>query len=98
MDKRYRDLKEYMLGRWPVCEVCMVRPSVEVNHCLYHKHGGIYDGPENCQMVCPECRETQKDNAIHNRDNHWKKRIAEGYDMEAWNNLVPVSRRKRYGI
>ena len=95
--KQYKALKDYLLQQYPICECCRKNRSQEVNHCLIHKHGGIYDTPENCQAVCPICRETQADNSIENRDRHWDKRVAEGYDMIGWNDKVPDSRRKNWG-
>ena len=96
MNKAYRQFKEQMLRRYPMCDVCGQRPGKEINHCLYHKHGGIYDTPENCQIVCPECRETQKDNSRENREKHWTKRVSEGYEMVAYNQCVPEYMRVGY--
>lgn len=82
-------LKQALLAAYPLCEVCGVRPSIEVNHCLYHKHGGIYDDFENCQAVCHECHLTGKAHTRANKQAHYDKRKAEGYNMKEWNEDVP---------
>ena len=97
MNERYKELKHYLLMLNPICEVCGERRAMEVNHCLYHKHGGIYDSFENCQAVCCECRETQRDNATEQRRKHWAKRVKQGFNMELWNQKIPKYRRVNYG-
>ena len=97
MTESYKELKFWLLLLHPWCEVCGKNRSMEVNHCLYHKHGGIYDSFENCQAVCCECRDRQKDNSRTERDKHWDKRVKEGFAMDIWNKTVPKSRRIGYG-
>ena len=96
-NKQYKALKDHLMNKYPVCEVCGKGKSQEVNHCLYHKHGDLFDTVENCQAVCCVCRETQRDNSMENRDRHWDKRVSEGYNMEEFNQKVPKSRRKNWG-
>jgi len=95
---KYIEFKLELLRRYPTCEVCGWRPATDVGHCLYHKHGGIYDSFENCQSNCNICNTGYGSNANSRQAkiNHWKKRKAEGYDMEKWNNLVPKYRREYF--
>jgi len=95
MNKQYRLLKEALLHAYPYCEVCGTRKAKEVNHCYYHVHGGIYDGFENCQAVCCECRETRRDSTKKEKDRHIKKRCGEmgAAHMIAWNIRVSKYRR-----
>ena len=95
--KQYRALKDFLMQAYPICECCGDEKSFEVNHCLYHVHGGIFDTVENCQAVGVRCRETQKDNSMENRNRHWDKRVLEGYNMQGWNQQVPMSRRRNWG-
>ena len=87
-------LKEALISKYPYCEICGMRRSIEVNHCMYHKHGGIFDDFENCQAVCHECHITGRAHWRSTKEAHWKKRVSEGYyDMQAWNESVPDTRR-----
>lgn len=89
-------LKEALLAAYPMCEICGVRRSIEVNHCLYHKHGGIFDTFENCQAVCHHCHLTGKAHTRAAKLAHWRKRKCDGFDMEKWNESVPEIRRERW--
>ena len=90
----YRLLKHALLAKYPLCEVCGMRRSEEVNHCLYHKHDGIFDTIENCQAVCHKCHMEGKAHTRENKLAHWKKRKEEGYKMNEWNETVPKTRRE----
>jgi len=37
------------------------------------------------------------DNSTTNRDQHWDKRVSEGFDMNTWNSQVPKAWRKGWG-
>jgi len=89
-------LKEALIAAYPICEICGVRRSIEVNHCLYHKHGGVYDDFENCQAVCHECHMTGGAHTRANKLAHWKKRVKEGFDMDGWNETIPETRREKW--
>jgi len=72
----------------------------DVGHCLYHQHGGIFDGLENCQSNCNVCNTGYGSNA-NSRDQkkkHWAKRCEElGREhMLQWNSQVPKWRREGY--
>lgn len=90
----YRLLKHALLEKYPLCEVCGMRRSEEVNHCLYHKHDGIFDTIENCQAVCHKCHMEGKAHTRENKLAHWKKRKEEGYKMNEWNETVPGYRKE----
>ena len=97
MKKEYRLLKEKLIAKFPMCEICNTRRSIEINHCLYHDHEGIYDSEENCQAVCHECH-NDKGHSRLNKIVHWRRRKWEGYDMQAWNMQVPETRREGFEI
>jgi len=97
LQKEYELFKSLMLRRYPLCEICNSNNSQEIHHNLYHKHGGIYDTVCNCQAICSECREIAVDNSTTNRDQHWDKRVSEGFDMNTWNSQVPKAWRKGWG-
>ena len=98
MKKKYKKFKLELLSHYPVCEVCNDADSTDVNHCLYHKHGGIFDSIENCQMTCNSCNCGYGPNANSRlaKKAHWKKREAEGYDMDGWNEQVSKYRREGF--
>jgi len=89
-------LKEALLACYPYCEVCGVRRSIEVNHCLYHKHGGVFDSFENCQAVCTRCHATGRAHTRAKKIRHWNTRVAQGFDMEKWNENIPETRKENY--
>ena len=93
MKDKYLLFKLALLQKYPACEICGIRPAVEVNHCLYHVHGGIFDSNENCQAVCHECH-NQNGHSRVNKVNHWYKRKSEGYPMQSWNLLISENRRE----
>ena len=84
-----------------MCEVCGINRSVEVGHCLYHKHGKkvaemkIYDSIENCQSNCHQCNMGAA-NSRAVKKAHWAKRVAEGYNMDEWNEKIPKYRREGF--
>ena len=94
-------LKQALMAKYPMCEVCGVRPSIEVNHCLYHVHkrrfNAVFDSFENCQAVCHECHMSGRAHWRSTKEAHWKKRVSEGFDMLAWNETVPTTRREGWG-
>lgn len=91
-------LKQALIATYPMCEVCGVRRSVEVNHCLYHVHkrkfDPVFDSFENCQAVCHECHMSGRAHWRSTKEAHWKKRKGEGFDMLSWNETVPATRRE----
>ena len=98
MKKKYKDLKLMLLALYPKCEVCNDADSTDINHCLYHIHGGLYDSIENCQMTCNACNCGYKGNGNSRatKKRHWAKRVSEGYDMKAWNEKVNKWRREGF--
>lgn len=98
MKKKYKALKLKLLACYPICEVCDSAPASQINHVLYHIHSGIFDSIENCQSCCPSCNCGYKGNGNSRatKKAHWKKRIAEGYDMSEWN--LKVSKWRRDGF
>ena len=97
MKKKYKELKDLLIEKYPKCEVCNDADSTDVGHCLYHVHGGIYDSYENCQSNCNPCNCGYGPNANsrESKRKHWRKRCAElGRDhMNEWNNKVSKWRR-----
>ena len=92
MTEAYLQFKLALLQLYPTCEICGLRQSTEVNHCLYHKHGGIFDTVENCQAVCVECH-NRFGHSNQNKRRHWMKREGQ-YDMQKWNMKVSRFRRE----
>ncbi len=92
-ENKYILFKIMLLETYPMCEICGVRHSVEVNHCLYHRHGGIFDSFENCQAVCHLCHMTIAHTRLA-KIAHWEKRVMEGYNMTQWNEKIPKMRKE----
>ena len=100
MNPKYKALKLRLLRLYPMCEVCNAENSTQVDHALYHIHGGIYDTIENCRSCCSKCNTGYGDNANArlSKKAHWAKRCEElGRErMLQWNSQVPKWRREGF--
>ena len=100
MKKAYKNFKLKLLAQYPICEVCDISRASQINHVLYHKHGGIFDSFENCQSCCPNCNTGYgpNGNSRSAKKAHWKKRcLWLGVDyMDHWNNQVNKFRREGF--
>lgn len=100
MKKKYKDLKLKLIALYPVCEVCNDEDSTQIDHALYHVHGGLFDSVENCRACCPNCNTGYGSNANSRKSKkaHWKKRCKElGHDhMNKWNKQVSKYRREYF--
>ena len=100
MNPKYKALKLRLLRLYPMCEVCNNENMTQVDHALYHIHGGIYDSMENCRSCCPNCNTGYGDNANArlSKKAHWKKRCEElGREhMLQWNSQLPKWRREGF--
>ena len=98
MDKKYKELKLMLLEKYPLCEVCEISTATQVDHALYHIHGGIFDSVENCRSCCPNCNTGYGDNANSReaKKKHWEKRCRElGHDhMVEWNSQIGKYRKE----
>jgi len=101
LKKRYKALKLRLLALYPICEVCGISRASQINHVLYHKHGGIFDSIENCRSCCPNCNTGygQNANSREAKKKHWLRRCKElGSDhMNEWNSKVSKWRREWFG-
>ena len=101
MKRKYKALKDYLMAKYPKCEVCNKRNAAEVGHCLYHIHkrkfNPIFDSIENCQSNCHQCNMGAA-NARSAKKAHWKKRCEElGREyMLQWNSQIPKWRREGF--
>lgn len=93
MTHAYRLFKIALLQKYPTCEICGIRQASQVNHCLYHVHGGIFDSFENCHSSCEQCHNA-RGHSRANKARHWQKRFDEGFEMCAWNMQVVETRRE----
>ena len=100
MKKKYKELKDLLIEKYPKCEVCNDEKATQVDHALYHVHGGIFDSLENCRSCCSICNTGHGANANSrsSKKAHWKKRCGElGRDhMIRWNNKVSKWRREGF--
>ena len=100
MNKKYKALKDLLLSKYPVCEVCNILRASQIDHALYHVHGGQFDCIENCRSCCPNCNTGYGDNANSREAKklHWQKRCEElGHDhMVEWNSQIGKYRREYF--
>ena len=100
LKQKYKDFKLMLLARYPMCEVCNIAVATQVDHALYHVHGGKFDSIENCRSCCPACNTGYGDNANArlSKKAHWKKRCEElgrGHMLQ-WNSQIPKWRREGF--
>lgn len=96
MQNKYLIFKQTLLRKYPHCEICGIQQAIEVNHALYHVHGGVFDSIENCQAVCVKCHRLHA-HTHQAKIDHWRKREGEGYNMRLWNASIPETRREWWG-
>jgi 5-methylcytosine-specific restriction endonuclease McrA len=54
-DAEWARLSREIRARFPVCQVCGVRPSEQTDHVIPLKDGGPRLDPNNCRAVCRRC-------------------------------------------
>lgn len=86
LSKRSIQVRREILASFPVCQICHLRASAEVDHIVPLARGGG-DIHENCRAVCVQCHreKTKRDWAV-------KKTV----DVNG-NEIADVIARKRWG-
>ena len=96
MDKKYKTLKDLLKSRYPLCEVCGIRPGTDLHHCIEKRRKGHpeLDCEINLEVVCHKChmegRADSKEHAIE----FVKNQIDKGYDVIGWYDGLPLITRR----
>lgn len=91
----FKELKENILRKRPVCEICGQRQATQLHHCLVHdmkRYHKLLTVPENLMPVCEACHTelSQKANSFDIRVNFALRQIRLGYDITGWYRSLPL--------
>ena len=94
--KQYRELKDFLLQHYPICECCGIGPGVELHHCIEKRRKGRkeLDVIMNLEVACHQCHMSGKLDSSEHAIEFARKRIEEGYDVLGWyDGLTLITRR-----
>ncbi len=66
MTETFADMKERILRKRPICEICGLRRATQLHHCLVHdmkKYHDILTVEENLMPVCDRCHTSTEQTA-----------------------------------
>lgn len=93
--REFRELKEKILRKRPLCENCYERGATQLHHCLvrdskrYHE---LVTVEENLMPVCEVCHTSleQTVNRFEVRVKFAERQVERGYDIAKWYNELPI--------
>ena len=88
-------IREEILRKRPVCELCWEQPATQLHHCLVHDNKRLHNMvtvPENLMPVCEKCHTSgeQKANGIEVKMAFAKRQVELGYHISMWYWSLPL--------
>ena len=96
MNKKYKALKDLLLSKYPMCEVCNSRPGTDLHHCIEKRRKGYpeLDCEINFEVVCHKCHMEGKADSKEHAIEFVKRQIERGYDVIGWYDNLPLITRR----
>ncbi len=91
----FRDLKEKILRKRPICESCHRNRATQLHHCLVHdmkKYHDLLTVEENLMPICEECHTSlaQTANSRDIRVAFAYRQIKRHYNISKWYASLPL--------
>lgn len=102
MVESFPELKERILRRRPICEVCFIRRATQLHHCLVHdmkRYHKLLTVEENLMPTCDICHTSieQSANQLKIRIEFAYRQINEyGLDVAEWYKALPLKFKEQW--
>lgn len=101
MPEEFRFLKERILRKRPVCELCGHRLATDLHHCIVHDSKRYHDlvtVEENLMPVCSVCHTSLEQNAngFDVRLKFARTQVAKGYNVSEWYRRLPLKIKEQW--
>jgi len=101
MQEWYQELKEEILRKNPMCELCGSGYATQLHHCLVHdckRYHRLLTCRENLMPICEKCHTSLEATAnnFEVKREFAIRQIQKGYDIGKWYRNLPLKVKERW--